>query len=166
MMFSKLLKLTDLPITKRESIIIIIINRTKDKEEKDILTKFTTMAPVQSRVSRGKKITLSLTDKVKLLDLHKQKPKLGCHPLAELFKETYNIEIGKSQIAKIIKSESNIRREYENFESDMKRKKIAKYGIINDVLYEWYIKYCQACIYPDVAILQEEALKTKTELKD
>ena len=41
--------------------------RTKDKEDKDILTKFTTMAPVHSCVSRGNKITLSLTDKVKLL---------------------------------------------------------------------------------------------------
>ena len=65
------------------------------------------------------------------------KPKLGCRPLAELFQETYNTEIGKSQMAKIVKSESNIRREYENFEGDMKREKIAKYGIINDVLYEW-----------------------------
>ena len=96
------------------------------------------MTPVHSRVSRGKKITLSLTDKVKLLDLHKQKPKLGCRLLAELFKGTYNIS--KSQITKIINNESNIRREYENFEGDMKRKNIANYGIINDVLYEWYIK--------------------------
>ena len=76
-------------------------------------------------MSSGKKITLSLNDKVKLLDLHIQKPKLGCRTLAELFKETYNIEIGKSQIAKIIKNENNIRREYENFEGDTKRKKIA-----------------------------------------
>ena len=102
------------------------------------------MAPVHSRVSCGKKITLPLTDKVKLLDLNKQKPKLVCRQLAELFKETYNIEIGKSQIAKIIKNESNIRREYENVEGDMKRKKIAKYDIINDALYEWYIICCQA----------------------
>ena len=35
------------------------------------------MTPVNSRKSRGKKITLSLTDKVNLLDLHKQKIKLG-----------------------------------------------------------------------------------------
>ena len=28
-------------------------------------------------------------------------------------------------------------------------KKIAKYGNINDVLYEWYLKCCQAGIYPD-----------------
>ena len=75
---------------------------------------------MHSSVSRGKKITLSLTDKVKLLDLKKQKPKLGCRPLSELFKEIYNIEIGKSHIAKIIKNESNIRREHENFEGDMK----------------------------------------------
>ena len=65
------------------------------------------MVPAHSHVSRGKKITLSLTDKVKLLDLCKQKPKLGC-PLAELFKKTYNIKIGKSQIAKVIKNENNI----------------------------------------------------------
>ena len=84
------------------------------------------MAPVHSRVSHGKKIMLSLTDKAKLLDLHKQKPKLGCRPLAELFKETYNIEIGKLQIAKIIKNECIIQREYNNVEGDMKRK-IAKY---------------------------------------
>ena len=84
------------------------------------------MAPVHSLVNRGKKITLFLTDKVKLLDLSKQKPNLGCRPLAELFKETYNIEIGKSQIAKIIKNESNIQREYGSFEGDMKRKKICK----------------------------------------
>ena len=30
-------------------------------------------------------------------------------------------------------------KEYENFEGDMKRKKIAKYGIISNVLYEWHI---------------------------
>ena len=99
------------------------------------------MAPVHSRVSRGKKIMLSLTEKMKLLDLHKEKPKLRCLPLAGLFKETYNIEIGKSQIAKIIKNGRNIRTEYGNFEGDIKRMNIAKYGIINDVLCEWYIKW-------------------------
>ena len=46
---------------------LVIWKGTKDKEEKDVITKFTTMAPVHSRVSRVKKITLSLTDKVKLL---------------------------------------------------------------------------------------------------
>ena len=77
------------------------------------------MVPVHSRVSCGKKIMLSLTDMMKLLDLHKQKPELGCRPLAELFKKTYNVKIGKSQIEKIIKNKSNIRREYENFEGDI-----------------------------------------------
>ena len=124
------------------------------------------MTTVYSRVSRGKNITPSLTDKVRLFDLHKQKPKLGCRSLVELFKVTYTIEIGKSQIAKIIKNESNIQREYENFEGDMKRKKIVKYGIINDVFYEWYIKCSQTGIYPGGAMLQEESLKIKSELND
>ena len=48
----------------------------------------------------------------------------------------------------------------------MKRKVIAKHDIINDVLYEWYIKCCQVGIYPDGAVLQEEALKIKTELNE
>ena len=56
------------------------------------------MVPVHKSDSRVKKITLSLTDKVNLLNLHKQKPELVCRQLAEIFKETYNIEIGKSQI--------------------------------------------------------------------
>ena len=111
------------------------------------------MAPVHSHVSRGKKITLFLTDKMKLLDLNKQKPKLGYLALTELFKKTCDIEIGKLQIAKMIKNESNIRRKYEIFEGDMKRKKITKYDIINDVLYESYIKCCQAGIYHDGAML-------------
>ena len=38
----------------------------------------------------------------------------------------------------------------------MKRKKVGKYGIINHVFYEWYIKCCQAGIYPDGAILREQ----------
>ena len=43
---------------------------------------------------------------------------------------------------------------------------MAKYGIINNVLYEWYLKCCQAGIYPDRAMLQKEVLKIKTELND
>ena len=40
---------------------LVIWKRAKDKEEKDIQTKFITMAPVHSRVSSGKNIMLSLT---------------------------------------------------------------------------------------------------------
>ena len=47
-----------------------------------------------------------------------------------------------------------------------KKKMVAKYDIINDVLYKWYTKCCQVSIYPDGAMLKEEALKIKTELKD
>ena len=56
---------------------------------------------------------------------------------------------------KIIKNVSNIRSE--NFEGDMKRKKIAKYDIINNVFYEWCTKCRQTGIYPDEVMLQEEA---------
>ena len=65
---------------------------------------------------------------------------------------------------KIIKNVSNIRSE--NFEGDMKRKKIAKYDIINNVFYEWCTKCRQAGIYPDEVMLQEEDFKFKTELND
>ena len=43
---------------------------------------------------------------------------------------------------------------------------MTQYGIINDVVYEWDIKCCQAGIYHDGTMLQEEALKIKTELND
>ena len=56
-------------------------------------------------------------------------------------------------------------KEYDNVEGDMKRK-IAKYWIINDVLYDWYIKCCQAGIFPDGAMLQEVALQIKTEINN
>ena len=46
----------------------------------------------------------------------------------------------------------------------IKKKKEANYGIMNDVMYEWYIKCCLAGVYPDGALLQEEALKIKTKL--
>ena len=48
----------------------------------------------------------------------------------------------------------------------MERKKIEKYGIINDVLLEWYIKCCQGGIFPDRAMLQKEALKIKNILNE
>ena len=94
----------------------------------------------------------------------KQKPKLGCHPLPELSKETYNTKIGKWQIAKIKNSESNIWREYKNAAGHIKRKKIEKYSIINAVLYKWCINCCQAGIYPDGAILQKRLLKLSLNL--
>ena len=100
------------------------------------------MTPVYSRMSRGKKITPSLIDKVRFLDLHKQKPKLGCRSLAELFKVTYTIEIGKSQTAKIIKNESNIQREYESFEGDMKKKIAKKKKIEKEDSKVWRHKRC------------------------
>ena len=65
---------------------------------------------------------------------------------------------------KIIKNVSNFRSE--NFEGDTKRKKIAKYDIINNVFYEWCTKCRQTGIYPDEVMLQEEAFKFKTELND
>ena len=65
---------------------------------------------------------------------------------------------------KIIKNVSNI--PSENFEGDMKRKKIAKYDIINNVFYEWCTKCRQTGIYPDEVMLQEEAFTFKTELND
>ena len=60
---------------------------------------------------------------MKLLDLHKQKPELGFHPLAELFKATHKIKTGKSQIAKSKKNEFNIRRESENLKVILKKRR-------------------------------------------
>ena len=43
----------------------------------------------------------------------------------------------------------------------IRKKKEANYGIINDVMYEWYIKCCLAGVYPDGTLLQERLLKLR-----
>ena len=58
----------------------------------------------------------TLTLEIKLLDANKER-KQSCRQLAEMF------NIGKTAAANITKNEASIRKEYEEFKGDLKRKK-------------------------------------------
>ena len=100
------------------------------------------------------KKTLTLEGKIKLLDANKER-KQSCRQLAEMF------NIGKTAAANIIKNEASIRKEYEEFKGDLKRKRKGQFNDINEILYEWFKKCCAANIYPDGPMLKEEAMEIK-----
>ena len=100
------------------------------------------------------KKTLTLEGKIKLLDANKER-KQSCRQLAEMF------NIGKTAAANIIKNEVSIRKEYEEFKGDLKRKRKGQFNDINEILYEWFKKCCAANIYPDGPMLKEEAMEIK-----
>ena len=97
------------------------------------------------------KKTLTLEGKVKVLDANKEK-KQSCWQLAEIF------NIGKTAAANIIKNETSIRKEYEEFKGNLERKIKSQFNDINEILYECFKKRCKANVYPEGPILKEEAI--------
>ena len=73
--------------------------------------------------------------------------------------------IGKTAAANIIKNEASIRKEYEEFKGDLKRKRKGQFNDINKILYEWFKKYCAANIFLDGPMLKEEAMERKKVLR-
>ena len=89
------------------------------------------------------KKTLSLDEKMKLLEFDRSNPNFGCRKLAEKFK------IGKTAAANIVKEEKSIRSQHALFrEKSKKRNRPGKYQKINGILYLWYQRCCAANIYP------------------
>ena len=81
------------------------------------------------------KKTLTLPEKIKLLDYAEANEKLGCRNLADVFK------IGKTAANNILKNKQMLREQYEHFHDKTKKgKRPRKYKVINDMLYEWYQK--------------------------
>ena len=67
--------------------------------------------------------------------------------------------IGETAAA-IIKNEVSIRKEYEEFKGDLKRKRKFQFNDINEILYEWFKKRT-VNIYPYRPMLIEEAMEIK-----
>ena len=91
--------------------------------------------------------------KIELLDANKER-KQSCRQLAEMF------NIGKTTAANI-KNEASIRKEYEKFKGDLKRKRKGQFNDINEILYDRFKKCFAANIYPDGPMLIEEAMEIK-----
>ena len=88
------------------------------------------------------KKTLTLEGKIKLLGANKER-KQSCRQLAEMF------NIGKTAAANITKNEASIRKEYEEFKGDLKRKRKGQFNDINEILYEWFKNVQQISIMTD-----------------
>ena len=100
------------------------------------------------------KKALTLGGKIKLLDANKE-GKQNCQQLAEM------VSIGKTAAANIIKNETSIREECEEFKGDLKRNRKGQFNDINEILYEWFKKCFAANIYPDGPMLKKEAMEIK-----
>ena len=100
------------------------------------------------------KKTLTLEGKIKLLDANKER-KQSSRQLAEMF------NICKTTAANIIKNEASIRKEYEEFKGDLKRKRKVPFNDINEILYEWFKICCATNNCPDGPMLKEEAVQIK-----
>ena len=84
-----------------------------------------------------------------------------CRKVADIYK------IGKTAAANILKNEKKIREQHEIFfEKSKKRKHHGKYHRINEILFEWYKRCCASNIYPNVAMLKEDAMAIKEQLQN
>ena len=63
-----------------------------------------------------------------------------------------------------MKDGKNLRKDFEIFKGNYKKRLHGKYHVINEILYNWYGKCTSANVCPDVPLLQEEAMEIKRRL--
>ena len=97
--------------------------------------------------ARLKRKTLSLNEKINLLDHKKSNPTIGCRDVAEIF------NIGKTSAATRIKNEEKLRKDYASFAGNRKRIRQGKFHKLNETMYFWYTKCCAANLYPTGALI-------------
>ena len=105
-----------------------------------------------------KRKCLSLDEKIVILDYANEHPKMGCRKIAEHF------SVGKTAVSNILKDGKNLRKDFEFFKGNYKKRRHGKYHVINEILYNWYGKCTSANVYPDGPLLQEEAMEIKRRL--
>ena len=106
----------------------------------------------------------TLQEKIRFLDFKNANPGIGCRKLVERF----DLDIGKTQAATIIKKEKEIRKDFEFFSGkSSQRKRVGKYHLINEALHRWY-KKCEASeIYPSGPMCMEAVLiKDELDIDD
>ena len=101
------------------------------------------------------KENLALQEKINFLDYAEANEKLGCRKLADVFK------IGKTAANNILKNKQMLREQYEHFHDKTKKcSRPGKYKVINDILYEWYQKFCSSNFYSNGPLLKNIYWKT------
>ena len=97
------------------------------------------------------KTTLSIEQKLKVLDYAKDNPKESCRTLSTKF------SVGKTQIAAILKNETELRAAYATYRGNNKRARQGRYQEINEALYKWYSSARESLVPINGPMLQEEA---------
>ena len=108
--------------------------------------------------SRLQKKTLTLEEKVHVLDHAEKNPKVGCRKLAELF------SVEKMRIVALIKDKQNVRAQYETVCSANKRSQDGKYQEINEAVYKWYCLARDAMVPINGLMIGEEATEIAKKL--
>ena len=76
-----------------------------------------------------KRKCLSLDEKIVILDYASEHPKMGCLKIAEHF------SVGKTAVSNILKDGKNLRKDFEFFKGNYKKRRHGKYHIINEILH-------------------------------
>ena len=103
--------------------------------------------------------TLSLGDRVKLIDYAKKNPGVGTRRIAEIFK------CGRTQVQAILKVKESIIADFEtNAPALRKRSCGTRYQYFDDAVHEWYSLARQQLVPVSGPMLQSEALLLAKEL--
>ena len=105
-----------------------------------------------------KRKCLSLDEKIVILDYANEHPKMGCRKIAEHF------SVGKTAVSNILKGGKNLRKDFEFFKGNYKKRRHGKYHVTNEILCNCYGRYKSGNAYPDGPLLQEEAMEIKRRL--
>ena len=116
----------------------------------------------RSGSAKHTKTTLLIEQKFKVLDYAKENPKESCRTLSAKF------SVGKTQIAAILKNETELRTAYATYRGNNpennKRARQGRYQEINEALYKWYSLARESLVPINGPILQEEAAEIAKQL--
>ena len=107
----------------------------------------------------AKRNTLSLADKMKVIEYTKLNPSAGTRKIAEVF------ECGRTQTQTILKNQYSITHDYElNAPATRKRSCGPQYENVDSAVYDWYALARQRLVPVAGPMLQEEALVIASSL--
>ena len=113
----------------------------------------------RSGCAKHTKTKLSVEQKLNVLDYAKENPKESCRTLSTKF------SVGKTQIAAILKNETELRAAYATYRGNNpgnnKRARQGRYQEINEALYKWY---SLAIVPINGPMFQEEAAEIAKQL--
>ena len=116
----------------------------------------------RSGSAKHTKTTLSIEQKLKVLDYAKENPKESCRTLSTKF------SVGKTQIAAILKNETELRAAYATYRGNNpgnnKRARQGRYQEINEALYKWYSLARESLVPINGPMLQEKTAEIAKQL--